>query len=79
MCADCSYDEVFDEHSTQQDVFDKVGKPLYEHALAGYNTTIFAYGQTGTGKTHTMVGNPDDPDLMGMIPRAFQQVTPRLD
>ena len=58
---------MFDEHSTQQDVFDKVGKPLYEHALAGYNTTIFAYGQTGAGKTHTMHGPDADGENRGLV------------
>ena len=44
----------------------------------GYNGTLFAYGQTGAGKTHTMEGNIDDPELRGIIPRmvdtVFQEV-----
>lgn len=40
----------------QVDVYHDVVSPLIEEVLAGYNCTVFAYGQTGTGKTHTMVG-----------------------
>jgi kinesin family protein 3/17 len=40
----------------------------------GYNATIIAYGQTGTGKTYTMEGLPDPPDVQGIIPRATQDI-----
>ena len=46
-----TFDTVFDEHSTQDDVYEKVAKNIIEGALSGYNGTLFAYGQTGTGKT----------------------------
>jgi kinesin family protein 3/17 len=39
--------------------------------LEGYNGTIFAYGQTGTGKTHTMEGSKTDENQRGIIPRTF--------
>lgn len=42
--------------------------------LEGYNGTIFAYGQTGTGKTHTMMGVPDSNDLKGIMPRSFDDI-----
>lgn len=42
--------------------------------MDGYNGTIFAYGQTGTGKTHTMVGKEESDELRGVIPRAFGHV-----
>jgi kinesin family protein 3/17 len=45
-----------------------------EFVLAGYNGTVFAYGQTGTGKTHTMEGEIHDADLKGVTPRAFEHV-----
>jgi hypothetical protein len=44
-----TYDHVADETATQEDVFQKVGKPITESCLAGYNGTILAYGQTGSG------------------------------
>ena len=42
--------------------------------MDGYNGTIFAYGQTGTGKTHTMVGPAEGGEHAGVIPRAFGHV-----
>jgi len=51
-----TYDYVFDEVSTQQEVYEQSSFSLVENVLNGYNGTIFAYGQTGCGKTHTMLG-----------------------
>ena len=45
-----------------------------DSVLDGFNGTIFAYGQTGTGKTFTMEGKIKKPDLMGIIPRAFKHI-----
>ena len=42
--------------------------------MAGYNGTIFAYGQTGCGKTHTMIGLKDDKVEKGIIPNAFEHI-----
>ena len=42
--------------SIKHEVYSVVVAPLIEEVLAGYNCTVFAYGQTGTGKTYTMVG-----------------------
>ena len=49
------FDRVFDRSAEQADVYQSVA-PLIEAAFDGFNATIFAYGQTGTGKTHTMLG-----------------------
>lgn len=49
------FDAVLAGASTQTDVFRLIA-PLVHAAVAGYNCTVFAYGQTGTGKTHTMLG-----------------------
>lgn len=51
-----SYDAVYDTDSLQQVVYDESAFPLVESVIEGYNGTIFAYGQTGCGKTHTMLG-----------------------
>lgn len=67
------------------DVYKEVVSPLIAEVLAGYNCTVFAYGQTGTGKTHTMVGESsaegsswqNDP-LAGMIPRALSHLFDEL-
>lgn len=50
------FDRVFGPDSKQVDVYKSVVNPLIEEVLQGYNCTVFAYGQTGTGKTFTMVG-----------------------
>ena len=42
--------------------------------VEGYNGTIFAYGQTGCGKTHTMLGIPTHPKEKGIIPRTFSHI-----
>lgn len=51
------FDEVFDASSKQQEVYASAAFQLVEDSFKGYNGTVFAYGQTGCGKTHTMVGN----------------------
>nr|XP_018263894.1 uncharacterized protein I303_03770 [Kwoniella dejecticola CBS 10117]OBR86052.1 hypothetical protein I303_03770 [Kwoniella dejecticola CBS 10117] len=63
-------DKCHDAPSTQEEVFECV-KPMIEQAIAGQNTTIFTYGVTGSGKTHTMQGNQSDP---GIIPRTIESI-----
>lgn len=48
-----SFDRIFGPDSTQIEVFDNAAVPLVNDVLSGYNATIFAYGQTGTGTTHS--------------------------
>ncbi|POM78533.1 Kinesin-like protein [Phytophthora palmivora] len=55
MVTECTFDRVFMGCATQEDVFAAV-QPNVQACLEGYNSTIFAYGQTGTGKTHTLFG-----------------------
>ncbi|EAT48111.1 AAEL000822-PA [Aedes aegypti] len=69
-----TYDAVYDWGSTQQQVYDEVVRPLVYSVLEGFNGCVFAYGQTGTGKTHTMEGIKSDPEQRGIIPRAFEQI-----
>jgi hypothetical protein len=64
------FDSVFTAFSTQEDVFDATLKPVIKDVLMGYESTVFAYGQTGTGKTHTMEGDLNDSNLFGVIPRS---------
>jgi len=49
-----AFDRVFDETTTQGDVYEATTKPLLDSVLDGYNATVFAYGATGCGKTHTI-------------------------
>ncbi|XP_053689941.1 kinesin-like protein Klp68D [Sabethes cyaneus] len=69
-----TYDAVYDWASTQQQLYDEVVRPLVYSVLEGFNGCVFAYGQTGTGKTHTMEGIRNDSDQKGIIPRAFEQI-----
>ncbi|KAL2942394.1 Kinesin-like protein KIN-14U [Bienertia sinuspersici] len=65
-----NFDKVFCQTSTQEDVFVEV-EPILRSALDGHNVCIFAYGQTGTGKTFTMEGMDDQP---GIVPRALKEL-----
>lgn len=47
--------------------------------LEGYNGTIFAYGQTGTGKTFTMEGNSDKPENLGIVPRIIDRIFKEIE
>ncbi|RLN62666.1 hypothetical protein BBJ28_00023596 [Nothophytophthora sp. Chile5] len=70
------FDASLNEACGQQSVYQQVAKPIVQDVMAGYNGTILAYGQTATGKTHTMVG-PDDSvlgDQRGLIPRALEDI-----
>eukprot|EP00455_Lapot_gusevi_P045945 TRINITY_DN5959_c0_g1_i6.p1 TRINITY_DN5959_c0_g1~~TRINITY_DN5959_c0_g1_i6.p1 ORF type:complete len:726 (-),score=130.19 TRINITY_DN5959_c0_g1_i6:93-2270(-) len=69
-----TYDAVYDWNSTQDEVFRETAKPIINSVLEGYNGTIFAYGQTGTGKTHTMEGAYQPAELRGIIPRSFAYI-----
>ncbi|XP_055632179.1 kinesin-like protein KIF19 [Toxorhynchites rutilus septentrionalis] len=51
-----NYDYVFGESSTQEEVYKTTTAPLVRDVLNGYNAAVFAYGATGSGKTHTMLG-----------------------
>lgn len=68
-----TFDHVHDQHDDQKTVYAKTAKAVVESSLQGYNATIFAYGQTGTGKTYTMEGF-DSKEHRGIIPRAIEQI-----
>ncbi|GFZ17960.1 P-loop containing nucleoside triphosphate hydrolases superfamily protein [Actinidia rufa] len=73
------FDKVFGPTSKQKDLYDQAVSPIVFEVLEGYNCTIFAYGQTGTGKTYTMEGggrkkNGEYPSDAGVIPRAVRQI-----
>ncbi|NXO67648.1 KIF24 protein, partial [Phainopepla nitens] len=63
------FDEVFGESCTNQDVYMKTAYPLIQHIFNGGNATCFAYGQTGAGKTYTMIGNHRNPGLYALAAR----------
>uniref|UniRef100_A0A672I6F9 Kinesin-like protein n=1 Tax=Salarias fasciatus TaxID=181472 RepID=A0A672I6F9_SALFA len=69
-----TFDSVYGWDSKQSDIYDDAVRPLVESVLQGFNGTIFAYGQTGTGKTYTMQGGCNDPERRGVIPNSFQHI-----
>jgi kinesin family protein 11 len=77
---------VFAPDTTQERLYSTAVASIVEEVLEGFNCTIFAYGQTGTGKTHTMTGDieldPAGGELApgaGVIPRAIHQIFSYLD
>uniref|UniRef100_A0A8C3XIU2 Kinesin-like protein n=1 Tax=Chelydra serpentina TaxID=8475 RepID=A0A8C3XIU2_CHESE len=81
-----TFDMVFGAQAKQIEVYRNVVCPILDEVIMGYNCTVFAYGQTGTGKTFTMEGerSPDeeytweeDP-LAGIIPRTLHQIFEKL-
>ncbi|KAG4066799.1 hypothetical protein HA402_012866 [Bradysia odoriphaga] len=81
-----TFDRSFGQDSNQVAVYQSVVAPYIEEVLAGYNCTVFAYGQTGTGKTHTMIGEEcpdatnswDAMSQVGIIPRAVSHLFEEL-
>lgn len=75
---DCRFvfDRLFDDDATQQEVYENTTKPLLDSILDGYNATVFAYGATGCGKTHTILGSPLDP---GVIFLTLKELYERID
>lgn len=66
-----TYDKVFGPEDSNQTVFDSLVIPLLDRAFKGFNICIFTYGQTSSGKTHTMKGVENDP---GLIPRSIERI-----
>ena len=69
-----TFDAVYDCNSKQLDLYAETFAPLVDSVLDGFNGTIFAYGQTGTGKTYTMEGVKDDQSQRGVIPNSFDHI-----
>ncbi|KAL1311016.1 hypothetical protein AAFC00_001234 [Neodothiora populina] len=67
------FNSVYDQQTTQQQIFDHEIAPTVKHLFKGFDVTIFAYGVTGTGKTHTMKGGKALADR-GVIPRLLSAV-----
>ncbi|KAG5243976.1 kinesin-related protein [Salix suchowensis] len=83
-----TFDKVFGPLAQQKDLYEQAVVPIVNEVLEGFNCTIFAYGQTGTGKTYTMEGeckrgksgpNGELPSEAGVIPRAVQQIFDTLE
>uniref|UniRef100_A0A672F709 Kinesin-like protein n=1 Tax=Salarias fasciatus TaxID=181472 RepID=A0A672F709_SALFA len=70
------FDHVFGENATQVDIFENTMKVVLDSVMNGFNCTVFAYGATGAGKTHTMLGSQDDP---GVMYRTMTELFNRMD
>jgi len=62
--------------ATQPEAYENIVQPLLSDVLCGYNAGVFAYGQSGGGKTYTMLGRDGNlvGDLRGVIPRAIDDL-----
>ncbi|GAB4833750.1 hypothetical protein Ancab_031999 [Ancistrocladus abbreviatus] len=79
-----TFDKVFGPRAQQRSIYDQAISPVVDEVLDGYNCTVFAYGQTGTGKTYTMEGEMRSkggelPAEAGVIPRAVRQIFDTLE
>ncbi|XP_070562203.1 kinesin-like protein KIF1A isoform X4 [Ptychodera flava] len=80
-----NFDYSYWSHTTPQDqnfasqrqVYKDIGVEMLEHAFEGYNVCIFAYGQTGAGKSYTMMGK-QEPDQQGIMPQLCEELFKRI-
>uniref|UniRef100_K7E9D1 Centromere-associated protein E n=1 Tax=Ornithorhynchus anatinus TaxID=9258 RepID=K7E9D1_ORNAN len=70
-----SFDRVFHSNESTPTVYEEIAVPIIGSALQGYNGTIFAYGQTASGKTYTMMGSEDS---LGIIPKAIDDIFEKI-
>ncbi|XP_058460686.1 uncharacterized protein LOC131436163 [Malaya genurostris] len=70
------FDHIFDETIRTRALFECVCRPIIRSALSGINGTIFAYGQTSSGKTYTMMGNEEEP---GVVPLTAQEIFKEIE
>ncbi|KAJ5236355.1 hypothetical protein N7489_006446 [Penicillium chrysogenum] len=71
-----AFDRVFDQNASQGEVYESTTRSLLDNVLDGYNATVFAYGATGCGKTHTITGTAQQP---GIIFLTMQELFERID
>ncbi|XP_077998680.1 kinesin-like protein KIF1A [Glandiceps talaboti] len=64
-------------YASQRQVYKDIGEEMLEHAFEGYNVCIFAYGQTGAGKSYTMMGR-QEPDQEGIMPQLCEELFKRI-
>ncbi|KAK3939986.1 kinesin-like protein 6 [Diplogelasinospora grovesii] len=75
-----AFDRIFDENASQVDVYEGTTKNLLDSVLDGYNATVFAYGATGCGKTHTITGTSQQPGIIFLtMQELFEKISERSD
>ncbi|XP_078695780.1 kinesin-like protein KIF1A isoform X30 [Branchiostoma floridae x Branchiostoma belcheri] len=81
-----NFDYSYWSHTNEQDpnfagqnkVYQDIGEEMLQHAFEGYNVCIFAYGQTGAGKSYTMMGKPEPRDQQGIIPQLCEELFDKI-
>ncbi|KAF0686304.1 Aste57867_21910 [Aphanomyces stellatus] len=73
-----TFDASFGPDSEQMNVYQQAARDIVDSVVDGFNGTIFAYGQTGAGKSHTMEGYNDPPELRGIIPNSFKHIFDKI-
>ena len=71
-----SFEQLSPNYSSQEDIYQKIGRPLLEKSLEGFNSCLFAYGQTGSGKSYSITGTKEDP---GIVPRFCGELFRRIE
>ncbi|XP_040895708.1 kinesin-like protein KIF1A [Toxotes jaculatrix] len=66
-------------YASQMRVYKDIGEEMLQHAFEGYNVCIFAYGQTGAGKSYTMMGKQDVKDQQGIIPLLCEDLFTKIN
>jgi len=75
-----AYDKIFWEHSNQEEIYDAAVRPIVNDVIEGFNGTVLAFGQgTSSGKTYSMIGDLNTPELQGTIPRALHHLFTHAD
>ncbi|KAL9613130.1 MAG: hypothetical protein Q9167_002295 [Letrouitia subvulpina] len=74
------FDQVFDDNTSQADVYEATTRNLLDSVLDGYNATVFAYGATGCGKTHTITGTAQQPGVIFLtMQELFERIADQTD
>ena len=74
-----NFDKIFPENSSQSEIFEITSKNIIDKVISGYNGTIIAYGQSSTGKSYTLSNDLSEPNLQGIIPRAFDYLFNKIN
>lgn len=74
------FDRVFDDNTSQSDVYEATTRNLLDSVIDGYNATVFAYGATGCGKTHTITGTAQQPGIIFLtMQELFERIQERQE
>ncbi|CAI2363789.1 unnamed protein product [Moneuplotes crassus] len=78
-CKKFTFEQVYDEDSSQKQVFDENAADIVQGVLGGYNGTVISYGACSSGKSFTMSGSQEDEELKGIVPRACKIIFEKIE